>query len=68
MLSQCGLTAKPSLLVETIKIIEEIFVEIEKDVMADHAFQDSLSDGVRNVLLGAIASAGKTDSLNRATL
>lgn len=50
---------KPSLLVEAIKIIEEIFVEIEKDAVdGGHAFQDIQGD-VYEMLLGAIASAGK---------
>ncbi|WP_258931953.1 HsdM family class I SAM-dependent methyltransferase [Flavobacterium oreochromis] len=50
---------KPSLLVEAIKIIEEIFVEIEKDaVEGGHAFQDIQGD-VYEMLLGEIASAGK---------
>lgn len=50
---------KPSLLVEAIKVIEEIFVEIEKDAtQGGHAFQDIQGD-VYEMLLGAIASAGK---------
>lgn len=50
---------KPSLLVEAIKIIEEIFVEIEKDAIdGGHAFQDIQGD-VYEMLLGEIASAGK---------
>lgn len=50
---------KPSLLVEAIKIIEEIFVEIEKDATeGGHAFQDIQGD-VYEMLLGEIASAGK---------
>ncbi|MBM7420463.1 MULTISPECIES: type I restriction-modification system subunit M [Chryseobacterium] len=50
---------KSSLLVEAIKIIEEIFVEIEKDaVHGGHAFQDIQGD-VYEMLLGEIASAGK---------
>lgn len=50
---------KPSLLVEAIKIIEEIFVEIEKDAVdGGHAFQDIQGD-VYEMLLGEIASAGK---------
>ena len=50
---------KPSLLVEAIKIIEEIFVEIEKDAsIGGQAFQDIQGD-VYEMLLGEIASAGK---------
>ncbi|MFB9107513.1 type I restriction-modification system subunit M [Flavobacterium gyeonganense] len=50
---------KPSLLVEAIKIIEEIFIEIERDaVEGGHAFQDIQGD-VYEMLLGEIASAGK---------
>lgn len=50
---------KPSLLVEAIKIIEDIFVEIERDaVEGGHAFQDIQGD-VYEMLLGEIASAGK---------
>lgn len=50
---------KPSLLVEAIKIIEEIFVEIEKDAsVGGQAFQDIQGD-VYEMLLGEIASAGK---------
>ena len=50
---------KSSLLVEAIKIIDEIFVEIEKDaVEGGHAFQDIQGD-VYEMLLGEIASAGK---------
>lgn len=50
---------KPSLLVEAIKIIEEIFEEIEKDAVdGGHAFQDIQGD-VYEMLLGEIASAGK---------
>jgi type I restriction enzyme M protein len=50
---------KSSLLVEAIKIIEEIFVEIEKDAVdGGHAFQDIQGD-VYEMLLGEIASAGK---------
>jgi type I restriction enzyme M protein len=53
--------AKP--LIGRSKIIEEIFVEIEKDAVGGgHAFQDIQGD-VYEMLLGAIASAGKTDSL-----
>lgn len=50
---------KPSLLVEAIKIIELIFDEIEKDATeGGQAFQDIQGD-VYEMLLGAIASAGK---------
>lgn len=50
---------KSSLLVEAIKIIDEIFVEIERDaVEGGHAFQDIQGD-VYEMLLGEIASAGK---------
>ena len=50
---------KPSLVVEAIKIIEEIFVEIEKDAsIGGQAFQDIQGD-VYEMLLGEIASAGK---------
>jgi type I restriction enzyme M protein len=50
---------KSSLLVEAIKIIDEIFVEIEKDaVEGGHAFQDIQGD-VYEMLLAEIASAGK---------
>ncbi len=50
---------KSSLLVEAINIIDEIFVEIERDaVEGGHAFQDIQGD-VYEMLLGEIASAGK---------
>jgi type I restriction enzyme M protein len=50
---------KPSLLVEAITIIELIFTEIEKDATeGGQAFQDIQGD-VYEMLLGAIASAGK---------
>ena len=50
---------KPSLLVEAINIIELIFTEIEKDATeGGQAFQDIQGD-VYEMLLGAIASAGK---------
>jgi type I restriction enzyme M protein len=50
---------KPSLLVEAISIIELIFAEIEKDAtQGGQAFQDIQGD-VYEMLLGAIASAGK---------
>ncbi|MGG1922125.1 N-6 DNA methylase [Chryseobacterium sp. NRRL B-14798] len=50
---------KPSLLEEAIKIIEKIFIEIEKDANeGGHAFQDIQGD-VYEMLLGEIASAGK---------
>lgn len=53
------LIPKPSLLVESIKIIEEIFVEIDKDAQkGGQAFQDIQGD-VYEMLLGEIASAGK---------
>jgi type I restriction enzyme M protein len=50
---------KPSLLVEAINIIELIFTEIEKDATeGGQSFQDIQGD-VYEMLLGAIASAGK---------
>lgn len=50
---------KPSLLYEAIGIIEEIFVEIEKDAeQGGQAFQDIQGD-VYEMLLSEIASAGK---------
>lgn len=50
---------KPSLLVEAIGIIEQIFVEIEKDSSTGgQTFQDIQGD-VYEMLLGEIASAGK---------
>lgn len=50
---------KASLLVEAINIIEEIFIEIEKDASkGGHSFQDIQGD-VYEMLLGEIASAGK---------
>jgi len=50
---------KPSLLVEAINIIEQIFAEIEKDANeGGHAFQDIQGD-VYEMLLSEIASAGK---------
>lgn len=50
---------KPSLLVESISIIEEIFVEIEKDSNeGGQAFQDIQGD-VYEMLLSEIATAGK---------
>ena len=50
---------KPSLLVEAIGIIEDIFTEIEKDsTEGGHTFQDIQGD-VYEMLLGEIASAGK---------
>jgi type I restriction enzyme M protein len=50
---------KPSLLVEAINIIEQIFAEIEKDASeGGHAFQDIQGD-VYEMLLSEIASAGK---------
>jgi type I restriction enzyme M protein len=50
---------KPSLLVEAIKTIEEIFSEIEKDAWeGGQAFQDIQGD-VYEMLLSEIASAGK---------
>lgn len=50
---------KPSLLVEAINIIEEIFKEIEKDAeQGGQAFQDIQGD-VYEMLLSEIASAGK---------
>ena len=50
---------KPSLLVEAVNIIEQIFAEIEKDANeGGHAFQDIQGD-VYEMLLSEIASAGK---------
>lgn len=50
---------KPSLLVEAIKIIDSIFVEVEKDATeGGQSFQDIQGD-VYEMLLGEIASAGK---------
>ena len=50
---------KPSLLVEAVKIIEKIFVEIEKDAEAGgQSFQDIQGD-VYEYLLSEIATAGK---------
>jgi len=50
---------KPSLLVEAIKIIDEIFEEIEKDASKKgHTFQDIQGD-VYEMLLNEIARAGK---------
>lgn len=50
---------KASLLVEAIKIIEDIFKEIEKDATeGGHAFQDIQGD-VYEMLLSEIATAGK---------
>lgn len=50
---------KPSLLVEAINIIEQLFVEIAKDAeQGGQAFQDIQGD-VYEMLLGEIASAGK---------
>jgi type I restriction enzyme M protein len=50
---------KPSLLVEAVKQIEEIFIEIEKDATeGGHAFQDIQGD-VYEMLLSEIATAGK---------
>lgn len=50
---------KPSLLVEAINIIEQIFAEIEKDASeGGQAFQDIQGD-VYEMLLSEIASAGK---------
>lgn len=50
---------KPSLLVEAMSTIEEIFAEIEKDAQkGGQAFQDIQGD-VYEMLLGEIASAGK---------
>jgi type I restriction enzyme M protein len=50
---------KPSLLVEAVKQIDEIFKEIEKDaVNGGHAFQDIQGD-VYEMLLSEIATAGK---------
>ncbi|WP_158826564.1 type I restriction-modification system subunit M [Mucilaginibacter lacusdianchii] len=50
---------KPLLLVEAIKQIELIFLEIEKDAMeGGHAFQDIQGD-VYEMLLSEIATAGK---------
>jgi type I restriction enzyme M protein len=50
---------KPSLLVEAVKKIDEIFKEIEKDATeGGHAFQDIQGD-VYEMLLSEIATAGK---------
>ncbi len=50
---------KPSLLVEAINIIEEIYAEIEVDSKKrGHSFQDIQGD-VYEMLLSEIASAGK---------
>jgi type I restriction enzyme M protein len=50
---------KASLLVSAIQIVEEIFLEIERDAMeGGHAFQDIQGD-VYEMLLGEIATAGK---------
>ncbi|MFZ6014692.1 MAG: type I restriction-modification system subunit M [Bacteroidota bacterium] len=50
---------KPSLLVEAISIIEQIFNEIQRDATeGGHAFQDIQGD-VYEMLLSEIASAGK---------
>lgn len=50
---------KPSLLIEAIKQIEEIFKEIEKDAKeGGHSFQDIQGD-VYEMLLSEIATAGK---------
>lgn len=50
---------KPSLLVEAINIIEQIFAEIERDASeGGHAFQDIQGD-VYEMLLGEIATSGK---------
>lgn len=53
------LIPKPSLLAESITIIEKIFLEIEKDTQeGGQAFQDIQGD-VYEMLLGEIARAGK---------
>ncbi|HMJ69757.1 MAG TPA: N-6 DNA methylase [Cyclobacteriaceae bacterium] len=50
---------KPSLLVEAINIIEQIFTEVERDATeGGHAFQDIQGD-VYEMLLSEIATAGK---------
>lgn len=52
---------KPSLLVEAIKIIDQIFIEVENDANVSkggQSFQDIQGD-VYEMLLGEIASAGK---------
>ena len=50
---------KASLLVEAINIIEQLFIEIEKDANeGGHAFQDIQGD-VYEMLLGEIATSGK---------
>ena len=51
---------KPSLLVEAIKIIDQIFIEVENDAMSSKgsSFQDIQGD-VYEMLLSEIASAGK---------
>lgn len=49
---------KPSLLVEAVAIIEEIYAEIERERQEGQAFQDTMGD-VYEFLLAEIASAGK---------
>ena len=49
---------KPSLLVEAVNIIDEIYAEIERDRQNGQTFQDTQGD-VYEYLLSEIASAGK---------
>lgn len=49
---------KPSLLVESIGLIDKIYLEIEKDSQAGQTFQDTQGD-MYEFLLSEIASAGK---------
>jgi len=49
---------KPSLLVESVGLIDKIYQEIEKDSEAGQTFQDTQGD-MYEFLLSAIASAGK---------
>lgn len=59
MVNAVFIIEKPSLLVEAVKKIDEIFKEIEKDATeGGHAFQDIQGD-VYEMLLSEIATAGK---------
>jgi type I restriction enzyme M protein len=49
---------KPSLLVESVGLIDKIYLEIEKDSQAGQTFQDTQGD-MYEFLLSEIASAGK---------
>ncbi|MCD4788921.1 MAG: SAM-dependent methyltransferase, partial [Bacteroidales bacterium] len=49
---------KPSLLVEAINLIDNIYLEIEKDTKKGQTFQDTQGD-MYEFLLGEIATAGK---------